>query len=217
MEITEVIKKAYAAGASDVHLLFGRPVMLRINGTMSAYGTEVLQQMDLNELMTICLSQDQKKTLEETGEIDAAVSIPGLSRIFVNVYRQQGMYAAAIRLLAPDVPRLSPAASSNLPKAGGPRHRLHLVLLRMGFTYALSVAREAVVSYTALPPLPDEPHPAVYFCCTILRVASTGRYPASCPVKPGLSSPAVTAAAIICPAYFYHTLYMKHASADKFS
>ena len=32
---------------------------------------------------------------------------------------------------------------------------------------------------------------AVYFCCTILGVASTGRYPASCPVKPGLSSPAV--------------------------
>ena len=31
---------------------------------------------------------------------------------------------------------------------------------------------------------------AVYFCCTILGVASTGRYPASCPVKPGLSSPA---------------------------
>ena len=30
---------------------------------------------------------------------------------------------------------------------------------------------------------------AVYFCCTILEVAFTGRYPASCPVKPGLSSP----------------------------
>ena len=30
---------------------------------------------------------------------------------------------------------------------------------------------------------------AVYFCCTSLRVAPTGRYPASCPVKPGLSSP----------------------------
>ena len=29
---------------------------------------------------------------------------------------------------------------------------------------------------------------AVYFCCTILGVTSTGRYPASCPVKPGLSS-----------------------------
>ena len=33
--------------------------------------------------------------------------------------------------------------------------------------------------------------PAVYFCCTGLGVTSTGRYPASCPMKPGLSSPAV--------------------------
>ena len=31
--------------------------------------------------------------------------------------------------------------------------------------------------------------PAVYFCCTGLGVTSTGRYPASCPAKPGLSSP----------------------------
>ena len=30
---------------------------------------------------------------------------------------------------------------------------------------------------------------AVYFCCTSLGVTSTGRYPASCPVKLGLSSP----------------------------
>ena len=30
---------------------------------------------------------------------------------------------------------------------------------------------------------------AVYFCCTSLGVASTGRYPAPCPMKPGLSSP----------------------------
>jgi len=29
---------------------------------------------------------------------------------------------------------------------------------------------------------------AVHFCCTILGVTSTGRYPASCPAKPGLSS-----------------------------
>ena len=29
-----------------------------------------------------------------------------------------------------------------------------------------------------------------YFCCTGLGVASTGCYPASCPVEPGLSSPA---------------------------
>ena len=73
----------------------------------------------------------------------------------------------------------------------------------MGFTCALAVTREAVVSYTAFPPLPGQMHMdnrhlccphasarAVYFCCTGLGVTSTGRYPASCPVKPGLSSSA---------------------------
>lgn len=62
------------------------------------------------------------------------------------------------------------------------------VLLRMGFTCAPHVTARAVVSCTAFAPLPA--WPAVYFCCTGLGVASTGCYPASCPVKPGLSSPA---------------------------
>ena len=112
---------------------------------------------------------------------------------------------------------LLPATSSNLPKAGGPRQRFCSVLLRMGFTYAPSVTREAVVSYTALPPLPGI-YRAVYFCCTILGVASTGRYPASCPVKPGLSSPAAfrhlqlrlpVLLALFKSVYYYSTIYSK--------
>ena len=67
----------------------------------------------------------------------------------------------------------------------------------MGFTCAPSVTGRAVVSYTALPPLPRDVYrrcgtvspSAVHFCCTVPGVTSAGRYPASCPVKPGLSSP----------------------------
>ena len=67
----------------------------------------------------------------------------------------------------------------------------------MGFTYAPPVAGRAVVSCTALPPLPCRLRApkrlrtdmAVHFCCTVPGVTSAGRYPASCPVKPGLSSP----------------------------
>ena len=55
------------------------------------------------------------------------------------------------------------------------------VLLRMGFTCALSVTRQAVVSYTALPPLPAMP--AVYFCCTVPGVASARRYLAFLPCE----------------------------------
>ena len=83
----------------------------------------------------------------------------------------------------------SPIHSSVLPKSTtGSRIALCLVLLRMGFTWTIAVTGNAVVSYTAFPPLPVKQ--AVYFCCTILGVTSTRRYLASCPAKPGLSSPA---------------------------
>lgn len=51
---------------------------------------------------------------------------------------------------------LSPAGSSDLPENVTGSHMVfYSVLLRMGFTCALSVTRKAVVSYTALPPLPE--------------------------------------------------------------
>ena len=82
-----------------------------------------------------------------------------------------------------------PDGSSDPPESTtGSRIAFVSVLLRMEFTCARSVTTTAVVSYTAFPPLP--PKEAVYFCCTGLGVTSTGRYPASCPVKPGLSSSA---------------------------
>ena len=60
---------------------------------------------------------------------------------------------------------LLPVTSSNLPKAGGPRQRFDSVLLRMGFTCAPAVTREAVVSYTALPPLPRSFEETARSCC----------------------------------------------------
>ena len=82
------------------------------------------------------------------------------------------------------------SGSSDLPESmtGKP----YTLSIRSCFGWGLhmpsSVTRRAVVSYTALPPLPGKTW-RYHFCCTILGVASAGRYPASCPAKPGLSSP----------------------------
>ena len=83
---------------------------------------------------------------------------------------------------------LLPGSSSDLPwDTTGSRIVSCAVLLRMGFTEPLLLpeGRWALTS-------PFHPYQftlAVYFCCTFLRVTSTGRYPASCPMKLGLSSP----------------------------
>src|SRR5579859_7447148 len=53
------------------------------------------------------------------------------------------------------------------------------------------VTRPLVSSYLTISPLPTIPsraQQAVCFCCTILKVALTGRYPAFCSMEFGLSS-----------------------------
>ena len=80
-----------------------------------------------------------------------------------------------------------PPGSSDLPESRRATVCFLFGLASNGVYTAFSVTRQAVVSYTAFSPLPLR---AVLFCCTFLGVASTGRYPASCPMKPGLSSPA---------------------------
>ena len=71
---------------------------------------------------------------------------------------------------------------------GFPTLARRLGLASDGVYTAPHVTTRTVVSYTAFSPLPSKM--AVIFCCTGLGVTSTGRYPASCPMKPGLSSPA---------------------------
>ena len=82
---------------------------------------------------------------------------------------------------------LLPTGSSDLPETDGPPY----VSFWSCFEWGLHMPRKLPCMRWSLKP-PFHPYQlalAVYFCCTILGVASTGRYPASCPVKPGLSSP----------------------------
>ena len=85
--------------------------------------------------------------------------------------------------------RLLPDASSDPPESGPGRPiAFYSVLLRIGFTWLrmLPPARQSLT----LPFHPYQQKLAVYLCCTIPGVTSAGRYPVSCPLKPGLSSPA---------------------------
>ncbi len=101
-----------------------------------------------------------------------------------------------------------PDGSSDLPE--GRRAALCLLfgLASDGACPASCIAAGAVVSYTAVSPLPlcRKAKRRSVLCGAFPGVASAGRYPASCPVKPGLSS-RPEGPAIIRPApqsHIYH-------------
>ena len=92
-------------------------------------------------------------------------------------------------------------------KQSGPPYTLPFDLASDGVYRALAVAGQAVSPYLTFPPLPAHGQ-AVYFCCTFLRVASTGRYPASLPCEARTFLMAVMPPRG-CPSYSAHLAYHK--------
>lgn len=98
------LQEAYARGASDIHLDPASTVRYRIDGDLIAASEEKLSSYQIEELMSSLMTSEQKEGLRTKGELDFSHSVEGRYRVRVNVFRQRGTYAAAIRLLSSEIP-----------------------------------------------------------------------------------------------------------------
>ena len=98
--------------ASDVYLTAHAPATIRINGTCVPINNQPLPpEATLNLLMDI-LPPNRIEELRETGELNMAVPLPGVGNYRISAMRQRGQYAAVIRFISPDIPKLN---TLNLP------------------------------------------------------------------------------------------------------
>ena len=65
-----------------------------------------LSEESCNKLIFSMLNNTQRKTLEQTWELDCAYGLKGVARFRVNVYRQKGSYAACLRALGSSIPSI---------------------------------------------------------------------------------------------------------------
>lgn len=106
MTIDELLKTAVEKKASDLHLTVGLPPQLRIHGTLTQLPLEPLTEEITQSLGCQMLDERQRKAFEWTKELDTSYSIKGLSRFRVNLYRQRGSLAAAIRVIPFEIPQI---------------------------------------------------------------------------------------------------------------
>lgn len=104
MDINNYIKKAYQDKASDVHIICGLTPRYRVDGRIEELDSEVMTPQSC-EQMAKELTGDSFDKLEQVGEVDLAISVAGV-RCRLNIFRQQGNYSAAIRLLNDRIPEL---------------------------------------------------------------------------------------------------------------
>ena len=126
MTITQLIEKARSVRASDIHLVCGLTPRCRVDGSIRELD-EVRLDAEQCEAYAREMAGDGFDTLVRVGELDLARTFAGV-RCRLNLFRQQGAWSAAIRLLNEHIPDL---AELGLPKAAAefPDYSQGLVLI----------------------------------------------------------------------------------------
>ncbi len=103
-DLMEILLKAVELKASDIHFTVQRPPTLRVRGELVPFGEELLTPAETKDVCYAIMNEDKVKVFEEKGEVDFSWSLPSTSRYRVNVYRQRGSCAAALRMINTRIP-----------------------------------------------------------------------------------------------------------------
>lgn len=97
---------------SDLLLVAGAPPSIRIEGKVTPLDEGPLDGIDVEEAVVHALPPHARRIYRDERIADGSFRIPGVGRFRINLHRERGRAAAAVRLLPTRVPRL---ASLGLP------------------------------------------------------------------------------------------------------
>ncbi len=103
MDLLSVIELARERRASDIHYTNKRPPLIRVDGQLIPAGDVEMNPQSLEEVARQ-LAQERYDEFLERGEIDFTFQAPH-NRLRVNIYRQRGVPAAALRLIPERIPK----------------------------------------------------------------------------------------------------------------
>ncbi len=113
--LPEIITKAQRLRASDIHIVCGIPIRVRVDGRLNNLDTNVMTAQDCEEYAKEI--SNHYEDISHIGEQDLAIGFADGTRCRVNLFRQQGYVSAAIRILNNHIPAFEelglPAAVAN--------------------------------------------------------------------------------------------------------
>lgn len=111
MDITPYLKLANEKEASDLFILPGAPVKIKIDGLIRSVGKTMLTKEMCEQAAAGLMDDKTQRHFDEALECDFAVSLPdGDARFRVNVYRQRGDTCMVLRRISSVVPSLESLA-----------------------------------------------------------------------------------------------------------
>jgi twitching motility protein PilU len=90
---------------SDLYLSTGAPPSGKFQGTLKALSKEPLKPGQIAEMIKDILDDDQKKEFEHELELNMAVSLSGIGRFRLNMFRQRNEVSVVARNIVTDIPK----------------------------------------------------------------------------------------------------------------
>jgi len=103
IHIDRVLETCIKQGASDIHLVVGRPPVLRLHGGLRSLETKILEPDDTVALMKSITPDRNQQELQEEGTTDFGFSFGDAGRFRVSVFRQKGNLSIVLRLIPTEV------------------------------------------------------------------------------------------------------------------
>ncbi|MEY3277839.1 MAG: hypothetical protein RLZZ426_325 [Actinomycetota bacterium] len=106
-EISEVLARLAPLRASDLHITSDCIPRIRVDGQlMNMPKADVWSSATVNRLLSSMMVENQRNMFERDLELDFSISLKEDIRFRVNVYRQQGLLGAAVRVIPTAIPKL---------------------------------------------------------------------------------------------------------------
>jgi len=99
VNMDRLLQACVTQGASDIHLVTGRPPVLRIDGRLRSLETKVLDPDDTVALMKSITPERNQQELQEEGGTDFGFAYGDKARFRVAIFRQRGNVSVVLRLI----------------------------------------------------------------------------------------------------------------------
>ncbi|WP_113064782.1 PilT/PilU family type 4a pilus ATPase [Oleiagrimonas sp. MCCC 1A03011] len=112
IELTEYLHLMAQRQASDIIFSAGAPPSIKIDGETSYLGKDPLDPAAVHDIAYAMMSEKQQRQFEHEMEMNLALSLSDIGRYRINIYRQRGHVAVAVRYISNNIPGIE---ALNLP------------------------------------------------------------------------------------------------------
>src|SRR5471032_1094967 len=105
MDIHALLKTLAAQDGSDLYLSTGAPPCAKFNGVLKPLGTDSLKLGEVAAIADGIMDAEQRLQFERELEMNLALSLPGVGRFRINIFKQRNEVSIVARNIKLEIPR----------------------------------------------------------------------------------------------------------------